>query len=340
MKISKLCALVLVAACVLCAVAGAQAQSFPKQLTFIISTGPGGGIDTYARTLTAFLPRHLPGNPVIVVKNMPGAGGITATNYIYNSAPRDGSVIGLVHSSMIDLALFHPVKPEFDISKVTWIGNLGSNPSFCVSWHTSPIKTVDDMFKHEFLVGGAGAFSGSEVNPRVLNTLAGTKVKVISGYPNGNAIDLAMEREEIHGRCATSVATIQATQSHWLRENKVRFLVLMGINRDPNVPDVPAVTEIISDPKGKKVVEALFGRRQMQRPVLGPPNIPPQTTEILRRGFDATVKDPDFIAEAKRRGIELDTLTGEQCEELVKRIYALPPDVIDAARQLFVAEER
>ena len=305
-----------------------------KTINFVISTDPGGGIDAYGRTLIAHMGKHIPGHPTLVAQNMPGAGGLRATRFLFNSAPTDGTTIGLIHSSMIDADLFHLKEPGFDVLKAKWLGNIGNSPITCIAWHTATANTIDDLRREEFVVGAAGAFSGSGIYPRVMNELLGTKLKIIAGYQSGGEVDLAMERGEIQGRCAALLASIQSSQPDWLTDRKVKFLIQFAPKRSPELPDTPTIFELTKTQRDRNLIEAIFGREAMNRPVLAPPNTPADRVQILRRAFDDTLRDPDFLAEAKKRGLATELLTGEECEIVVRDIHAKSPDIIAEAKKI------
>jgi tripartite-type tricarboxylate transporter receptor subunit TctC len=267
----------------------------------------------------------------VVVQNMPGAGGIRAMTYFATVAPRDGTIVGLVHSSVPLAPLFSVPGAKFDPREMQWIGSMNSATAICVAWHTSAIKTAQDLFDKEFVVGSSGAGSQMETFPIMLNRLFGMKTRVVSGYKGGNEIYLAMERGEIDGRCAGLVSSINATRPDWFAQKKVNVPIQVSLTRDPLFPDVPAVGEFAKDARTRQIIELLVAPQQMDRPLLVPPGVPAERVAALRAAFHATMTDPGFIAEATRQHLELKELDGDAVARMIDDAYALPPEVIRAA---------
>src|SRR5262245_3569832 len=302
-----------------------------RQINLILSADAGGGYASYANAFAPYFASHVPGRPQVVVQNMPGAGGIRAMTYFATLAPRDGTTIGFVHSSVPLAPLFGAPGARFDPREMQWIGSMNSATAICVAWHTSPIKTAQDLFDKEFVVGSSGAGSQMETFPIMLNRLFGMKTRVVSGYKGGNEIYLAMERGEIDGRCAGLVSSINATRPDWFAQKKVNVPIQVALARDPLFPDVPAVGEFAKDARTRQIIELLVAPQQMDRPLLVPPGVPAERVAALRAAFHATMTDPGFIAEAARQHLELKELDGDAVARMIDAAYALPPDVIRAA---------
>ena len=304
-----------------------------KQIKLIIGTSTGGGYDTNARLLARYYGSHIPGNPVIVPQNMPGAGGIRASSFLYSSAPEDGTVIGIVDSSNVVGPLFEKARDQFDPAKVKWVGSIGPEPSLCVSWHEAPVKTTDDFLKKDFIVGGSGAGGQLEIYPRVLNAILGTRMKVISGYAGGNDVVLAMERGEVQGRCGWSYSGILSTRPNWVKEKKLNFLIQLG-GKNSELPNVPVVTDLVTSQEHKDVLNIIFADRQVQRAFFAPPGIPEAQLEILRKAFLDTMRDPNFIADAERIGLAPAPTPGAEVQAIVERLYQSSPKIIDTAAKI------
>ncbi len=302
-----------------------------RQMTLIVSTTASGGYDMYARTFARSFPRHIPGNPTVVVQNMPGAGGLTATNHLYERAAKDGTVIATIHSSMMTAPLLGIERANFDPRQLTMIGNITSEQQFCVSWGTAPIKSFEQVLaKQEFIVGAGGAGGSIASVPVLINNLFGTNIKVISGY-GGNAVLLAMERGEVHGRCAWSMPSLMTTHPEWLKEKKINFIVQHALEKHPALPDVPLLIDYAKTDEQKGVLALVFAPQTIARPILGPPGIPADRLQAMRKGFQATMADADFLAEAEKQGLEVMPSSAEDMEALLARLYAIPEAIVKKA---------
>ncbi|MEA2990631.1 MAG: hypothetical protein QOG83_3342, partial [Alphaproteobacteria bacterium] len=304
-----------------------------KTINLILSAGAGGGYASYGHAFAPYLAAHIPGHPRIVVQNMPGAGGIRAMIYFQTIAPKDGTTIGLVHSSVPLAPLYGAKGARFDPRDMNWLGSLNASPAICVLWHTTPIKTWKDVFEKEFSVGGTGAGSSMETIPAVLNRFFGTKIKIVSGYKGGNEIYLAMERGEVDGRCAGLVSSINSTRPDWFPQKKVVVPIVVDFQRNPLFPDAPAIVEFSNNALSLQVLKLQLAPQDMDRPFLAPPGTPPERVAALRKAFHAAVNDPGFRAEAARMGLEVSEIPGEKVASILGEVYALPPDVVNVARE-------
>jgi tripartite-type tricarboxylate transporter receptor subunit TctC len=311
----------------------ASADDFYKghQISWVLSADAGGGYASYARAFAPFLADHIPGKPTIIIQHMPGAGGIRAMNYLDAVAPKDGSVIGLVHSSVPFAPLFGIKGAKFDPRRANWIGSLDSNVAICIAWHASRIKTWQDVLDREFTVGGSGVGSQMETMPAMLNKLFGTRMKIISGYKGGNEIYLAMERGEVDGRCGGLVSSINSTRPDWFAQNKISVPIIVALRRSPLFPDVPAVAEFAKDERSRQILQLFVAPQSMDRPILTPPGVPAERIALLRASFHAAVNDPGFIAEAKKQHLEVEEVSGDHVADILAAAYALPADVVKAA---------
>ncbi len=334
MRIYNVAAVVLVAIVVLQPLArGDEISDFyaGRELRLLIGYSAGGGYDTYARLLARHLGRHVPGNPTVVPQNMPGAASLRLANYLFNVAPKDGSVIGIVARGMAMEPLLSARGTRFEASELSWLGSLNNEVSVCASWHTSDVKTMQDLMTRELIVGGIGSASGTDVFPLVVRNLLGANIRLITGYPGGNDILLAMERGEVDGRCGWSWSTVQATRPDWIAEGRLNMLVQFALEKHPDLPDVPLVTEFADSEDERMALELIFARQVMGRPFLGPPGIPPERLDALRRAFDATADDPALRAEARQMQLELNPVSGEEIDALLERVYGASENAIRLA---------
>jgi tripartite-type tricarboxylate transporter receptor subunit TctC len=304
-----------------------------KQITWILSAGAGGGYSSYANAFAPYFTAHIPGNPHIIVQNMPGAGGIRAMLYLQSVAPKDGTTIGLVHSSVPFAPLYGIKGANFDPRQMNWIGSINAATGICVSWTASGITTWQDLFDKNYIVGGTGAGSQMETMPAMLNKLFGTHIKVISGYKGGNDVYLAMERGEVNGRCGGLISSIKSTRPDWFPQKKVSVPVQIALERDPEFPDSPAVVEFAKDQRTKDVLQLILAPMGMDRPILAPPGTPPAMVAALRQAFHDTMRDPGFIAEAERQHLEIEEVSGDKVAKLLTSAYAMSPDVVKAANE-------
>jgi tripartite-type tricarboxylate transporter receptor subunit TctC len=317
------------------ALSAAPSEGFYKgrQIIMILSTDVGGGYASYANVLIPYLSAHIPGHPRIITQSMPGAGGIRAMNYLYSAAPKDGTRIGLVHAMSTYAPLFGVAAAKYDPRKMSFLGSMDNTSGMCVAWAASGIKTWQDMFDKEFLVGSSGAGSQMETLPLMVNKLFGTRIKVISGYRGGNEVFLAMERGEVHGRCGSMVASITSTRPDWFPQKKVTVPFQIALERSPAFPDVPALGEFAKDTRTKQVLELVIAHMTMDKPVLLPPGVPAERVALLRKAFNDAVSDPGFIAQAQRERVQMEPVTAERVHQILDTAYAMPADVVKAANE-------
>ena len=304
-----------------------------RQINLILSADAGGGYASYANAFAPYFSHHIPGKPQVVIQNMPGAGGLRAMTYFYSVAPRDGTTIGFVHSSVPFAPLFGVAGAKFDPREMHWIGSMNSATAICVAWHTSKIKTWHDLFEKEFVVGSSGSGSQMETFPIMLNRLFGMKTRVVSGYKGGNEIYLAMERGEVDGRCAGLVASINATRPDWFPQHKVNVPIQVSLARDPLFPDVPAAGEFAKDERTRQILQLLTAPQDMDRPLLVPPGVPAERVAALRTAFHAAMNDPGFIDETKKQRLDLKELGGDEVAKIIQRAYGLSPEIVKAASE-------
>ena len=333
------CATAALAAVLLAAgAAGAHAQSAEqfykgRQLSMVVFSGAGSTYDIYARLLARHLGEHIPGNPTFVVQNMLGAGGLKVEEYLYRIAPKDGSVIGTIGRGLPFEPMLGRNEVNVDPLKFTWVGSINRDVSLALSWSTSPVKTFDDLKKHELLVPGTGAGADSEIMPRAFNQLAGTRFKIIEGYRDTPVGALAMERGELDGVGYWSWSSIMAAHPDWVRDKKVNLLFHTGMAPIADAPGVPSIRDLVTDPVDHRALTFLLAREVMGRPYLAPPGLPPDRTAALRAAFAATLRDPAFVADAKHARLDVALVTGAEIDALLKDSAAAPQDVIARVKQ-------
>ncbi len=297
-----------------------------KDINLFIGSATGGGYDTTARLLARHYSRHIPGNPGIIPRNMPGAGSLAMTNHVSNIAPKDGTAIGAPQNTAGLERLLHLLSPEgknanYDAEKLNWIGSPSQDIFLLVAWHTAPVKTFDDLKKTELIVGSAGPSTDHSITAQLLNNMFGTKMKIVAGYVSGQEVMLAMERGEVQGNSGRAYSSLMSGWSDWVRDKKVKILLQMGIEPHPNLPNVPSATQIATTPEDRQVLELIFAKYQMSRPYFAPAGVPADRVQALRRGFDAVMKDAQFLADAKKTQIDIEPVTGEDVQSLIERLY-------------------
>jgi tripartite-type tricarboxylate transporter receptor subunit TctC len=304
-----------------------------RTVSLILSAGAGGGYASYAQAFAPYFAAHIPGKPNIIVQNMPGGGGIRAMLYLDAVAAKDGATLGLVHSSVPFAPIYGTKAANFDPRKMNWIGSIDASTGICVAWHDSGIATWQDLLTKPFVVGGTGAGSQMETMPAMLNTLFGTKIKVISGYKGGNDIYLAMERGEIQGRCGGLISSIASTRPDWFAQKLVNVPIQIATARSPLFPDTPALTEFAKDERTHKILQLILAPLEMDRPILAPPGAPADRVAALRDAFHAAMNDPGFIAEAAKEHLEIQEVTGQRVEQIIDTTYAMPSEIATAAAE-------
>ena len=306
-----------------------------KTVQVLVGFGPGGGYDLYARTLARYMGRHIPGNPTMVPQNMPGAGGVKAMNYLYNVARKDGTVIGTFARGLpIEPLLGHAQGTQYDATKFGWIGSVSDEVSICAYWNTSGIKTWKDMQTKPSTIGASAAGADSEIFPTVLKNLFHLPTKVVTGFSNGGAdIVLGMERGEVGGRCGWSWSSLLSENKQLLDGKKINIVLQLALKKHEDLPDVPSVMDLPTTAENKAALKLIVSRQSIARPFTAPPGLPAPRLEALRAAFDATTKDPQFLAEAKRLQLEVRPVSGTDVEKLIKELYATPKDVVRLAAQ-------
>jgi tripartite-type tricarboxylate transporter receptor subunit TctC len=308
-----------------------------KRVDLVTSGSVGGGYDLYARILARHMPRHIPGNPTITVKNMVGAEGVKAANFLYSIAAQDGSVIGGLQRNNGVMRLYDPDNAgiQFDARKFHWLGSPQQEVGLFVLSTKTGVRTVEDLKTHEVTVSSTARTAPTSVYPRMLNALYGAKIKIIEGYDGSQSGLLAIERGEVDGNVSGgSSASFRARFNPWIKAGKAMVVLQMGMARDPEYPNAPTALEIVTDPSAKQLFEIAFTEQVMGRPFLLPPGVPADRVKALRAAFDATMKDKVMLDEAKKQKVEIDPVSGEQINALLERAFSTPPDVIAHLREI------
>jgi len=306
------------------------AQNFyaGKQITLLCGAAVGGGYDAHSRLLARHLGRFIPGNPTIVVQNLPAAGSLVAANQIYNTAPKDGTVISLIQRGMLTAKLINPGQVRFDVAKLNWIGNMTTEVGVALTWRTAPHKSAKDLFDKELIVGGHAGVD-PELTPRLYNAVLGTKFKIINGYNGTTDIALAMERGEVAGIGDWSWSSLKQQRPQWVRDGSITLLLQSGLNKDPELPDLPNAIDFAKTDSDRKVLELFLTQKTVARPVIAPPGVPGERIAILRTAFAALAKDREFLADAEKANLEVALMPGEEVERIIGLIASAPHDVVD-----------
>jgi tripartite-type tricarboxylate transporter receptor subunit TctC len=327
----------ILAACALGTGVGARADGVEdfyrgRSMTLIVSSGVGGGYDTYGRMLARHITRHIPGQPHIVVQNMPGAGSITALNYLFNVAPKDGSVISDADSTMPLYALLGGQNAKFDPLRIRWIGSTAQQISLCVAWAGGAFKTLEDATQRPMKVSATGIATLRGIVPRLFNEVAGTRFEVVTGYSTSEVF-LAVERGEVDGTCFT-YDTLLAAKYDWVQEKRVTILAQFGEHPAPGIESVPLARDRIKDPADRAAFDLILSAELTGRPYLAPPEIPPERLAALRRAFDESMTDPAFLADCRKARLFVDPASGAEIEALIARAYASSPATVARAKLL------
>jgi tripartite-type tricarboxylate transporter receptor subunit TctC len=303
-----------------------------RSVQLIVGFSAGGGYDLYARVLARHMGRHIPGNPSVVPQNMPGAGSVKAANYLYNVAPKDGTVFGIFDRGLpMERLLGRTEGQQFDATKFTWIGSVTEEPAVCGFSAKSGIRSWQDMKTKPFKVGGAGATADDEIYPTVLKNMFHLPVRVVSGFPGRAEAVLSIQRGEIDGLCGWSWSSLMSRDKQLLDSKQINVALELGVEKALDLPGVPLLGDLTEDANQKAALKLIFSRLTIARPFAAPPGLSPERAKILRDAFDATMKDPAFLAEMKRFALDVRPQNGAKVEQLVSQAYAYPPDVVKLA---------
>jgi tripartite-type tricarboxylate transporter receptor subunit TctC len=320
--------------------AGAAAHADPisdfyhgKTINLIIGTSTGNDYDFRARLLARHLGHHIPGDPTIIPQNMPGVGGVKAANYLASIAAHDGTAVHMIMSNMMSSEAIGAQGVQFDTRKFFWIGNTTSTPNVTVSWYTSGVTSIELVKMRQLIVGAPGGTAGV-VYATAMNGLIGTKFKIVTGYPGGNEVNLALERGEIDGRASNSWAAWKSTHPDWVKDKKIIVLVQVGLKRVSDLPDVPLLLELADNDTDRQVLTFLSADTAISRSLVAAPETPPERVAALRAAFDATMKDPEFLAEAEKSQMDILPMSGADAQKVADSIVNTPPEIVARTKTL------
>jgi tripartite-type tricarboxylate transporter receptor subunit TctC len=309
-----------------------------KQVRIIVGFAAGGNSGLYGDVLGRHMGKHLPGSPNFVPQYMPGGGGLVAANHMAARAARDGTEIAITSRTAAFEPLFGNKQAQFNARAFNWLGSANIENSVCIADARQPVKTFDDVRKHELVVGGSGSDAIDMIFPRLANRMLGARFKIVSGYNTSNDILLAMERGEVHGFCGIGWAFLKMRKSDLLTQNKINVLFQIAVDKAPDLAHVPRVQDLASNDADRQVLEFLLAPQGMGRPFLAPPDVPKERVAALRKAFAATMNDPEFLKEAAKTGLDIQFVSGEDVDSLLARAYGTPADMIDRAKALLHAQ--
>lgn len=306
-----------------------------KTISMVISSSAGGGYDLLARTVARHLPKHIPGSPIVAVRNMPGAGGIVATNFLYNVASKDGLTMGGVQNNTPFEPLLGTKEAEYDPKKFNWLGSPSYETGLLIVWNTVPVNTVDDVRKREITVSSSGANSTPSFYARLLSELLGLKLKIVVGYPGQNESFIAMERGEVDGYPSIFWSSLSATRPDWIKTGKVKYIVQYGPENEKGAGNTPNVADLLTKEEDKILLKAAIAPLALGRPYIMPPGVPADRVALMQKAMMATFKDPEFLAEAERLNLGVNVSRSvEETRRIVEDAYATPPEIVARLRRI------
>ena len=312
------------------------AEDFYKGKTISIMTSGAGSYEAYARLLAKYMSKNIPGEPNMIVKNMSGASGLKATNYMANVAPKDGTEIAGVHGHLLTLPMFNPQGVQYESNKLSWIGSATKELYLAYMWHTSPVQSMAEARVKESIVGGQAVGSMSIDIAILANAMMGTKFKIVTGYAGSQETRLAVERGEIHGHVGTALTTILSSNPEWISEKKITVIAQFGEKPHKMLPTAPLLLDFVLKPEDKAAMQLFLARQETGKPYFAPPGIPADRLAILRKAFDASVADPAFVAEAQKQQLDVDDpMTGKEVEEFLVRMSKTPPSAAQRINDIF-----
>ena len=314
-----------------------------KQITVVVGSSAGGGYDIYARLLARHMSKYIPGNPVIVATNMPGAASTAAAAHVYNTAPKDGTVIGaLQNTAIVDALLDEAKRARFDASKFVYLGSATTDHYICIARADAPVKSFRELQERELVIGASQPGTSTRDFPVLLNSLAGAKFRFVSGYPGTREITLAIEKGEVQGLCGFSWSSLAAQRPDWIKSGFIRVLIQEHDKGHPtiNAMGVPLAVEFAKSPENRQILELFYSSEIFGRPYMMPPGMPADRVAALRAAFMETMRDKELLAEAQKIGLDIDPISGEQLQVLAEKIYATPAPIVAKARQALVYTAR
>jgi len=325
------------------AAASAQTEPAPdpfwngRTMKLIIGADAGGGYDQVGRVVAQHMPRHMPGSVRILPQNMPGAGGVRATNFLANLAEKDGTAIAVLNRGVIYAGLLQSEGAQYHSEKLNWIGSPSQEVSLCVLWRPGPVETFRQAQQKEVMIGGTSPNDDTVALAATMQNVLGAKFRIIKGYKSGTEVSLAMERGEVNGRCGWSWTSLQAQQSQWYDDGKLNIIVSMGLTRNPLFPDVPLAIDMATTDEQRQVLAFILARQAMGRPFVAPAETPPARLQTLRTAFWQTMEDPEFLAEMKTLRFDVDPVSGEKLQKSIEDLKAIPRALMDQAEKALIA---
>jgi tripartite-type tricarboxylate transporter receptor subunit TctC len=325
-------------ACLLAALlpsAASRADDFyrGKQVTIDVGFTAGGTYDAAGRLFARFLEKHLAGNPTVIVHNMPGAGSLVAASNLFNTATQDGTTLGVIGGGTVLESLIGNPQAKYDPRKFAWIGGLSRDDFLCTVWHTVPVNSIADATKRVIVVGSTGSGSRTMTYPQALNDLVGTKFKIVSGYPGGNELTLALQSGEIEGYCGWAIGSIRQRQPQWLIDGTIKVLAQFTLGK-PALPDVPLASDLPTTAEGRQAMDILAADSVLAWPLMAPPGLPAERVSQLRTAFDTMMKDPELLEEAARQHLDVDAVSGTEMQSLIERLYRSPAPALELVRKI------
>ena len=303
-----------------------------KQIRIVVGSAAGGGYDLFARVVARHMAKHIPGRPTIIVQNLPAAGGMVMTNQLFNLGPKDGTVIGTPINGIPTAPLLQPQAARFDATKLIWLGSTNREPYVAFVWHTVPVTSVADLTDREVVVGATMPGTTMVDFPLLANDILGLKFRIVRGYESTPQINHAIERGEVEGMGGIGWSSVKAQSSQWIAERKIKVIGQYGLKRHGQLSDVPTMLELAKSELDAQAMRMLFARTEYGRPYFLPPDVPAERAQALRRAFDATMRDPAFIADAARLQLDIDPMTGKELQALVAQLAGTPPDIVARVR--------
>ena len=303
-----------------------------KQLRMVVGTGPGGGYDLFARAVARHIAHHIPGNPTVIVQNQAAAGGLVMVNQLYSLGPKDGTVIAAPINGIPTAPLLEPASARFDAAKLNWIGSTNRETYVAYAWHTAPVRNLADLMQRDLIVGATAAGTTLVDFPLVTNRFLATRFKVVRGYDSTPQINVAIERGELEGIGGIGWQSVKTQVPQWISEKKITVIAQYGLHRDPQLAEAPTMLELAKTEADRQALTMMFARTEYGRPYFAPPNVPAARVEALRRAFDATMKDPEFVADAAQLQLELSPTTGEEVQALVAGLAVTPAEIVARVR--------
>jgi tripartite-type tricarboxylate transporter receptor subunit TctC len=305
-----------------------------KTVTIIVGFSPGGGYDLAARTVSRYIGKYIPGNPTVIVQNMPGAGSLSSINYLANIALKDGTFLGTFSRGISFEPLVGNKSAQFDPRKLNWIGSPSRETNVTFVRQQAAAQTFEDMKTKETVIATTGGGADTATFPRIMNSIFGTKLKIVTGYPGATETLLAVDRGEADGMAGLSWGYLKASRPGWIKQNQIRVLLQFGLTKAADLPDVPSALDQVSNESDRQLLLFFLARLAMAWPIAAPPGVPADRIEILRDAFAQTMKDPEFIAEAEKQSIDVSPVTGQEIADILAKVYASEPAVLERARQI------